>query len=181
MNTAPVPLRTKTAFGIGQIAEGVKAASFNYFLLFYYTQVLGLPGTWTGLALFIATSFDAVTDPLTGSLSDRLRHRWGRRHPFMYASALPMAVFFALLFAPPEGLGPESLFLWLLCFTLLVRGAMTLYHVPHLALGAESGFKTRLNTRSRGSESLLIPSQTLSRPRQFLKTHSVTRVSPLED
>jgi len=137
VTTPPVPLRTKTAFGIGQIAEGVKAASFNYFLLFYYTQVLGLPGTWTGLALFIATSFDAVTDPLAGSLSDRLRHRWGRRHPFMYASALPMAVCFALLFAPPEGLGPERLFVWLLCFTLLVRGAMTLYHVPHLALGAE--------------------------------------------
>jgi len=132
-----VPFSTKTAFGVGQVAEGVKAASFNYFLLFYYTQVLGLPGTWTGLALFIATTFDALTDPLTGSLSDRLRHRWGRRHPFMYASALPMGICFALLFAPPQALGPQGLFFWLLGFTLLVRAAMTLYHVPHLALGAE--------------------------------------------
>jgi Na+/melibiose symporter-like transporter len=134
---ARVPFATKTAFGAGQIAEGVKAASFSYFLLFYYTQVLGLPGTWTGLALFIATSFDAVTDPLTGSLSDRLRHRWGRRHPFMYASAVPMGISFALLFAPPQSLGQQGLFAWLLAFTLLVRGSMTLYHVPHLALGAE--------------------------------------------
>jgi GPH family glycoside/pentoside/hexuronide:cation symporter len=142
VNPAPLPtprvsLFTRTAFGAGQLAEGVKAASFNYFLLFYYTQVLGLPGTWTGLALFVATTFDALTDPLAGSLSDRLRHRWGRRHPFMYASALPMGLSFALLFAPPAGLGREGLFLWLLAFTVLVRGSMTLYHVPHLALGAE--------------------------------------------
>jgi Na+/melibiose symporter-like transporter len=48
-----------------------------------------------------------------------------------------MGICFALLFAPPQSLGQQGLFLWLLAFTLLVRGAMTLYHVPHLALGAE--------------------------------------------
>ena len=128
---------TKTAFGVGQVAEGVKSASFNYFLLFYYTQVLGLAGTLTGLALFIATTFDAITDPLAGSYSDRFRHRWGRRHPFMYASALPLGLTFVLLFRPPGGIGEQALFLWLTCFAVAVRGSMTLYHVPHMALGAE--------------------------------------------
>jgi GPH family glycoside/pentoside/hexuronide:cation symporter len=132
-----VSFSTKTAFGVGQVAEGVKNAAFNYFLLFYYNQVLGLSGTGAGLALFVATLFDAVTDPMAGSLSDRLRHRWGRRHPFMYASALPLGLSFALLFQPPEGLGQSGLFLWLTAFAVLVRGSMTLYHVPHMALGAE--------------------------------------------
>lgn len=132
-----VPLRTRSYFAVGQVAEGVKNATFNLFLFFYYHQVLGLSGTATGLALFIATAFDAVTDPLAGSFSDRLRHRWGRRHPFMYASALPLGVSFALLFRPPDGLSEAGLFAWLLAFTLCVRGAMTLFHVPHLALGAE--------------------------------------------
>ncbi len=81
--------------------------------------------------------FDAVTDPLTGSISDTLRHRWGRRHPFMYASAVPLGLFFALVFNPPDGLGQWGLFAWLTTFAVLTRGAMTLYHVPHLALGAE--------------------------------------------
>ena len=85
---AGVSLYTKTAFGVGQIAEGVKNTAFSYFLLFFYHQVLGLSGTLTGLALFIATAFDALTDPLAGSFSDRFRHRFGRRHPFMYASAM---------------------------------------------------------------------------------------------
>lgn len=134
---AGVSLYTKTAFGAGQIAEGVKNSSFNYFLFFFYNQVLGLSGTLSGLALFIATAFDAVTDPVAGSFSDRFQHRLGRRHPFMYASAIPLGLTFALLFRPPAGLSEGGLFLWLTCFTVLVRGSMTLYHVPHLALGAE--------------------------------------------
>lgn len=132
-----VSLRTRGYYAVGQVAEGVKNATFNLFLFFYYHQVLGLSGTATGLALFVATTFDAVTDPLAGSISDRLHHRWGRRHPFMYASAVPLGITFALLFRPPDGLSEAGLFAWLLCFTLGVRAAMTLFHVPHLALGAE--------------------------------------------
>lgn len=84
----------------------------------------------------IATTIDAFTDPMMGSISDHWKSRWGRRHPFMYASALPLAGSFYLLFNPwVTGDGP--LFIWLLVFTVLTRLSMTLYHVPHLALGAE--------------------------------------------
>ena len=128
------------SFGVGQMAEGIKNSAFSAFLLFYYNQVLGLPAESAGLAIAIALVFDAVTDPLIGTLSDRWRSPLGRRHPFMYASALPLAVSFYFLFAPIPAVvdgGPDGLFLWMLAFTLLTRGAMTLYHVPHLALGAE--------------------------------------------
>ena len=128
---------TKLAFGIGQVAEGIKNNAFSTFLLLYYNQVLGLSGTLSGLAIMIALCFDAITDPLAGSLSDGWRSRWGRRHPFMYASALPLGIAFYLLFAPPAGLTEFETFLWLTVFAVLTRGAMTLYHVPHLALGAE--------------------------------------------
>lgn len=111
--------------------------SFSLFILFYYNQVLGLSGTLAGAALFVALLFDAVTDPLAGSLSDNFKSRWGRRHPFMYASAIPLALAFVGLFSPPGELGQLGLFLWLTIFAILTRGAMTLYHVPHLALGAE--------------------------------------------
>lgn len=133
----PITTRTKLAFGVGQVAEGVKNTAFSTFVLLYYNQVLGLSGSLAGLAIMVALIFDAVTDPLTGSLSDGWRSRWGRRHPFMYASALPLGVAFFLLFSPPDGLGETGLFLWLMTMAVLTRGAMTLYHVPHLALGAE--------------------------------------------
>jgi Na+/melibiose symporter-like transporter len=130
-------LFTKFWFGFGQSAEGMKNAAFNAFLFLFYSQVLGLPPYLAGVALAVALLVDAVTDPMTGSVSDSLHHRWGRRHPFMYAAVLPMWLTFALAFAPPEGTGQTGLFLWMLAFTILARLAMTLYHVPHLALGAE--------------------------------------------
>ena len=144
MSTAIPPLEPprlssglKLAYGTGQLAEGVKTTSFHVFLLFYYNQVLGLPAWWTGLALGIATVIDAIVDPLMGSISDATRHRWGRRHPYMYASAIPMGVGLALLFRPPPELSGASLFAWLIGCTIIVRLAVSGYSVPHLALGAE--------------------------------------------
>jgi len=129
--------RIKLAYGMGQVAESTTSMGFNSFLFLYFNQVLGLSGTHCGLAIFIAQAFDAITDPLAGSLSDSLKSRLGRRHPFMYASALPLAVFFFLMFVPPSGIGQIGLFLWLMIFAVLTRSALTLFHVPHLALGSE--------------------------------------------
>ncbi len=131
-----LPVVTKLAYGFGQAAEGIQNASFAVFVFFYYVQVLGLSGSYAGLAVGIALVFDAVTDPLAGSISDNWRSRLGRRHPFMYASAVPLAAAFYGLFSPPDISG-FPLFLWLMVFAMLTRGAMTLYHVPHIALGAE--------------------------------------------
>lgn len=130
-------LGTMAAYGLGQTAEGIKNAAFNTFVLFYYQQVVGISGTLTGLALGIALCFDAVTDPIAGAISDKTRSRWGRRHPFLLAAALPLALAFYFLFNPPVGLSQFGSFLWLTLFAVLVRGALTFYHIPHLALGAE--------------------------------------------
>jgi Na+/melibiose symporter-like transporter len=133
----PLGFVTKFAYGFGQAGEGLKNGAFGVFLFFYYNQVLALSGTYAGMAVGIALMFDAISDPMAGSLSDNWRSRLGRRHPFMYASALPLAIAFYLLFNPPTGLGQFELFVWLLVFAVLTRAAMTLYHVPHIALGAE--------------------------------------------
>ena len=111
-----VPFSSKLAFGVGQFAEGLKNTAFGLFVLFYYNQVLEMSGSLAGLALAIALIFDAITDPLAGSLSDNWKSRLGRRHPFMYASALPLALAFTGLFWPPSGvqaLGEWGLFGWL--------------------------------------------------------------------
>lgn len=125
------------SYGFGQISEAAKNVGFNTFLLFYYNQVLGVSATGTSIALAIALVFDAVTDPLAGSLSDKLVSRWGRRHPFILFAAFPLAITFYFLFHPPEDLSEVGYVIWLLCFAVLVRASMTFYHIPHLALGAE--------------------------------------------
>jgi GPH family glycoside/pentoside/hexuronide:cation symporter len=130
-------IHTKFAYGIGQVAEGIKTRGFDFVVFFYFTQVLGLSGSLAGTAVAIALIFDAMSDPIAGHLSDNWKSKLGRRHPFMYGAALPLAVFWYLLFFPPAGLSQLELFFWFLTFAVAVRASMTLYHVPHMALGAE--------------------------------------------
>ena len=126
----------KLAYGVGQLAEGLKNGALGTFLIFYYSQVLGMSGTLAGLAVGTALFVDALTDPIAGSLSDHWRSKYGRRHPFMVASMVPLGVSFFLLFAPPVR-GDWPLFIWMVVLVNVTRTAMTAYHVPHLALGAE--------------------------------------------
>ena len=133
-----LPRRLVLAYGTGQAAEGATNYLLTTLLLFYYTSILGLSGELAGLALLIGLVFDAVTDPLIAVASDHTRSRWGRRHPYMLASALPLGAGLILAFRPPDFVaGQTALFLWLLVMAILIRAALTLFHVPHMALGAE--------------------------------------------
>lgn len=129
-------LKTRLFYGVGAFAYGIKNGGFSYFLLFFYSQVLNLPATLAGIAILIALLFDSITDPLIGVLSDNLKTRWGRRHPFMYASAIPTAVAYYLLWNPPE-LSQSGLFWYLTITAILVRVCITLYEIPSSALVAE--------------------------------------------
>lgn len=128
---------SKIGYGIGQMSDGTKQAAFSTFLFFYYNQVLGLSGSLAGLAALLALVADAITDPMVGHLSDRLRSKWGRRHPYMFAAVVPF--FFAMyaLFSPPADLSQLQLFGWMLGMAIALRFALTLFYVPHLSLGAE--------------------------------------------
>jgi Na+/melibiose symporter-like transporter len=134
---APVPWLARLAYSLGNACETILSRSFELFVLFFYTTVKGVPGTITGLAILVAMVVDAITDPLVGSWSDSLRTRFGRRHLLMYASALPSALFFVLLFAPPEGLGELALGAWLAFTAIGLRVSVTLFHIPWSAQVAE--------------------------------------------
>jgi GPH family glycoside/pentoside/hexuronide:cation symporter len=136
--SGPLPRGLVIAYGSGQAAEGIANYLLTTLLLFYYTSVLGLSGELAGLALMIGFFFDAVTDPLIAVASDRTRSRWGRRHPYLFASAIPLAAGLMLAFRPPAFVsGQAELFVWLLVVVVVIRAAITLFHVPHMALGAE--------------------------------------------
>ena len=128
---------TRLAYGLGGVADGVKNNGFDYFLLFYYSQILGVSPGLVSIALLIALVFDAISDPVVGYWSDNLRHKMGRRHPFMYLALLPAALTYYFAWNPPGGLSGDALFPWLLAFVLLGRLSFTMFEVPHNALAAE--------------------------------------------
>jgi len=127
----PVPARL--AYGLGSIAFGIKDQGFSTLLMLYYNQVVGLPASWVGAAIMVAMLIDAFVDPLIGHLSDGLRTPWGRRHPFMYASALPIALSYLLLWSPPQA-GQAAQFAWLLGSACLVRISISFFEIPNTAL-----------------------------------------------
>ncbi len=150
-----VPRRLKLFYAIGASAETIFGVAFNAFNFFFYTNIMGIPGTLAGLAITIALFFDAVTDPLVGAWSDRWRSKLGRRHPFMFAAPLPVMICLFFIYSPPTFLGDTGLFLWLTVLTVLMRSSITLFHVPHLALGAELSADFTERTRIMSLNTLL--------------------------
>ena len=132
-----VRLAVKLAYGVGSIAYGTKDNGFSTLLLLFYNQVIGLPAGLVGFAIAVALVLDAVVDPLIGRWSDRTRTRWGRRHPFMYASALPVGLLYVLLWNPPAGASQGGTLLYLIGVAILVRTAISCYEIPSSALAPE--------------------------------------------
>ncbi len=144
-----IGLKTRILYGSGGAVYAVKEAAYSMFVLMFYTQVLGLSGTITGVVLSLALVWDGITDPLVGGWSDKLRSRFGRRHPFLALSILPMGLGFIGLFAPPQSIVENTTWLggWLLFWTLWIRTFLTTFSIPHLALSAEitSDYQERSN------------------------------------
>ncbi len=130
--------KTKFFYGLGFISVGIKDILYSIFVFFYFSQILGLDQAYTGLATLIAILFDAISDPIIGSISDNYKSKkWGRRHPLMFISAIPLGISTYLLFTPISGLNQLQLFLWLTIFSILIRFFLTLFLVPGMSLGAE--------------------------------------------
>ncbi|MCR9278192.1 MAG: MFS transporter [Pseudomonadaceae bacterium] len=143
----PLPTRIKLAFGIGAVGETVYVGMFNTFIAIYYNQAIGLSNTLIGTAVLLALIGDAISDPAIGIISDRWKSRLGRRHPFLFFAPIPLALALWCIFNPPELLASKEalattagqwwLFCWLALWTILSRIFLTLYSIPHLALGGE--------------------------------------------
>jgi Na+/melibiose symporter-like transporter len=122
----------------GVPTSGIVSNGIDYFLFFFYSQLLGLSSALTGLALAIALAFDAVFNPLVGYLSDHWRSRLGRRHPFMYASILPLTVLYVLVWYPPADSRRQGvLFGYLLAVLIILRLSMAMFDAPVRTLVAE--------------------------------------------
>lgn len=143
----PLRLATKLFYAVGSTATNLKLRALSTFLVIFYNQVVGLPPQMVGSILAIALIFDAVLDPVLGQISDNLRSRWGRRHPFMLAAALPYAVCFFLLWNPPTDWSQQALGVYLLVLIFAVRFFDTFFELPHQALAPElaRGYDERTN------------------------------------
>ena len=129
----------KFQYSVGAVANGIKTDMFTFFLLFFYSRVIGLDPLLASLAIGAALIVDSITDPLMGTISDRTNTKLGRRHPYMIVSFIPVSIFYILLFTPKPDwdITQNQLFWWMFVCASFTRIGMTLFEVPHRSFGAE--------------------------------------------
>ena len=150
-------------FAIGQLGWSLLSGIISAWLVTYYLPTGGatgdtaagatqyiLPGlviggfmTVLGLITALSRVFDAVTDPLIASLSDRSKNPRGRRIPFMMVAAVPLSIVTVLLFCAPFGAhdagGNVGNIIWISVAVVLFYLFMTMYCTPYNALISEFG------------------------------------------
>ncbi len=130
-------LATRLAYGAPNFGLALVGVPILVYLPRFYSDVVGVPVMWIGVAFVAGRVIDALTDPLIGYLSDRSRSPKGRRRPWILWGCLPLAVLSVALFVPPAGLTGTPAMAWaglvILCWFL----AFTVVNVPYRALGPE--------------------------------------------
>lgn len=125
----------RLGFGVGDFGLNIFWNMTNIFVLFYYTDVLGLPNAIAGYIVMGAMIWDAVTDPLIGYMASKTNTRFGRYRPYILVGAVPLAVSFALMFSNP-GFEGASLIVYATATHLLFRTFYTVVGVPYSSLTA---------------------------------------------
>lgn len=146
-------------FAIGQLGWSMLSGIIGAWLVTYFLPTQGdidngaisylvpglLGGFITVLGIITAGSriFDAITDPLIASLSDRSKNPKGRRIPFMRIAAIPLSVVTCLLFCIDFGKYNSELgwlnIVWVSVMIVLFYLFMTMYCTPYNALISEFG------------------------------------------
>jgi Na+/melibiose symporter-like transporter len=130
--------RSFYGYGLGSVAQGVAGQALSTSIISQFLfLVVGMPALLVGTAIVISQVIDAIVDPLLGLWSDRARGPLGRRHPFMYASAVPCAIAFYALWHPPTALQGTALFAYMLALLVIVRLFTAMYEIPSSALAPE--------------------------------------------
>ncbi|MGK7920642.1 MAG: MFS transporter [Trichodesmium sp.] len=127
---------TKLAYGSGDLGTAICANIQVFFLLYFFTNVAGLPAGIAGSILMIGKISDAINDPIIGVMSDRTVHPWGRRYPWMVFGAIPFGVLFFLQWIVPST-NQSFLFWYYVIIAVLFNLAYTIVNLPYAALTPE--------------------------------------------
>ena len=125
--------REKFGYGLGDTASNLYFQMFINFLLFFYTDVFGIPAAVAGVLFMVSRFWDAVNDPLMGIIADRTQTRWGKFRPYLLWMMLPLAIIGVLTFTTPE-LDLQGKIIYAYVTYILMMMAYTAINIPYSAL-----------------------------------------------
>lgn len=149
MNSETLTNRVRAGYGIGDYAICLYWSGIGLYLLYFYTDVVGISPILAGWIYALGIGWDAITDPFMGYLAERTKTKMGSYRPFIYYGSIPLALSFVLLFWVPPFEG-TILFLFLILVNLIHRSCFTIVSVPYSSLTAritnDSNERTKLTT-----------------------------------
>jgi GPH family glycoside/pentoside/hexuronide:cation symporter len=132
-DTQKLSLREKLAYGLGDSAANLVGVTQATFLLFFYTDVFGIPARTAGTILLFSRVIDAFNDPIVGMLADRTTTKWGRYRPWILWTAVPLAIALVLCYTTPD-LGATGKVIWAVVTYNLMMIVYAANNIPYCAL-----------------------------------------------
>jgi GPH family glycoside/pentoside/hexuronide:cation symporter len=132
-DTEKLKFREKLGYGLGDTASNFYFQVFNIFLLYYYTDIFGIPAAAVGTMFLVTKVIDAASDPVMGIIADRTESRWGKFRPYLFWMAVPYGILGYAMFAGPELSETGKLVYAYVTYTLMML-AYTAINVPYSAL-----------------------------------------------
>jgi len=127
----------KLAYGSGDWSLASFGTLRQVFYAIFLTDVVGLEPRLASFAALIGIIWDAINDPIVGSLSDKVRSRWGRRRPFLLLFTIPFGLSFVALWWAPS-FQNQYLLAATVCFTFMLSDTLqTLVSIPFYSLTPE--------------------------------------------
>lgn len=139
------------AYGVGDLGLNFYWQGAGFFLLFFYTDVVGLPNLTAGFVIAAGGLVDAVTDPAMGFIADRTRSRFGRYRVYLLFGAPALAVAYAFLFWAPLAATASLAAAAALAAHVLFRVVYTCVSIPYGSLGANLTSDARARTNLAGA------------------------------
>lgn len=128
-------LKTAMGYAVGDFGINLYFISVMTYLLYFYTDVLGISAVAASGVFFVARIIDAVTDPLMGAIAERTRTRFGRMRPYILFGAIPLALISVLTFTVPD-LGSTGKLVWAYITYILFGIMHTVVTIPYATLTA---------------------------------------------
>jgi len=130
--------KTLYGYGVGNLGYGMILQALTTYFLFFGTSILKIPGSLLGIIISISVFWDAISDPIMGSISDFTKSKkFGRRHFYILIGCFGMAFFNSLLWSLNENWSINIKAILIILIIFGVKTLSTVYVTPYLALSGE--------------------------------------------